>query len=117
VVVARVRVWHDEEGWGVLDSAGTPGGCWVHYSHVEMAGYRSLTGVDRVELEFQEVPQDGYRFTAVRVVVPGRPGVAEGAGTSGAYTSTLTLEFDDGRVLRLDGSGTVLSDEPAAPEG
>ena len=118
MVVARVRVWHDEEGWGVLDSAETPGGCWVHYSRVEMAGYRSLAGVDAVELEFQEVPQDGYRFTAVRVVVPGRPGAAPGAETSGAYTSTLTLEFDDGRVLRLDGSGNVLSHEhPPPPEG
>lgn len=114
MVVARVRVWHDEEGWGVLDSAETPGGCWVHFSHIEMDGYRSLRDLDTVEVEFREVPQDGYRFTAVRVVVPGRPGPAPSTG--GAYTSSLTLEFDDGRVLRLDGHGNVLSDGRSPPE-
>ena len=72
-VEARVREWHDEEGWGVVEAPDTPGGCRVHFSHVELAGYRSLRGVDTVELDFQEVPQDGYRFTAVRVRVPGQP--------------------------------------------
>ena len=89
----------------------------MHYSHVEMAGYRSLAGVDAVE---SGVP----RGAAGRLPVHGRAGrrprdgrgTAPGAETSGAYTSTLTLEFDDGRVLRLDGSGNVLSDEPAPPE-
>lgn len=75
-VEARVRVWHDEEGWGVVDSPETPGGCWVHFSHVDIEGYRSLRGVDRVELEYREVPQDGYRFAAVHVRVPGRPPAA-----------------------------------------
>jgi cold shock protein len=75
-VEARVRVWHDEEGWGVVDSPETPGGCLVHFSHVDMAGYRSLRGVGTVELEYQEVPQDGYRFAAVRVRVPGQPPAA-----------------------------------------
>jgi len=65
-VEAQVRVWHDEEGWGVVDSPETPGGCWVHFSHVDIEGYRSLRGVDTVELEYREVPQDGYRFAAVR---------------------------------------------------
>lgn len=39
-----VRFWLDEEGWGVLDSPDTPGGCWTHFSHVLTAGYRSLGG-------------------------------------------------------------------------
>jgi cold shock protein len=77
-VEARVRVWHDDEGWGVVDSPETPGGCWVHFSHVDIEGYRSLRGVDTVELEYREVPQDGYRFAAVRgrVRVPGQPPAA-----------------------------------------
>jgi CspA family cold shock protein len=32
--VGTVRVWHREEGWGVIDSPDTPGGCWAHFSHL-----------------------------------------------------------------------------------
>ena len=32
--VGTVRVWHTEEGWGVIDCPDTPGGCWVHFSHL-----------------------------------------------------------------------------------
>jgi len=32
-----VREWA-EEGWGVVDSAETPGGCWVHWSVVHEPG-------------------------------------------------------------------------------
>lgn len=35
MVRARVREWHAEEGWGVLYSVETPGGCWTHYSAIE----------------------------------------------------------------------------------
>ncbi|MBP2412464.1 cold shock CspA family protein [Arthrobacter stackebrandtii] len=33
-----VRLWNDEEGWGVIDSDATPGGSWAHYSDVAIAG-------------------------------------------------------------------------------
>lgn len=97
MVVAQVRVWHDEKGWGVLDSAGTPGGCWVHYSRLDHDGYRSLRGVATVELEFAPVPQDGYPYQAVRVLVPGKPpaGATAPQAPGGAYRSTLTLHPDD----------------------
>jgi len=32
--VGTVREWHTEEGWGVIDCPDTPGGCWVHFSHL-----------------------------------------------------------------------------------
>ena len=32
--VGTVRVWHRDEGWGVIDSPETPGGCWAHFSHL-----------------------------------------------------------------------------------
>jgi cold shock protein len=49
-VEARGLEWHDDDGWGVVESPETPGG-WVHFSHVDL---------------------QGYRFTAVRVRVPGQ---------------------------------------------
>jgi len=35
----RVRIWHNEEGCGVIDSESTPGGCWAHFSAVRVPGY------------------------------------------------------------------------------
>lgn len=37
-----VREWYPEQGWGVVDSSQTPGGCWVHFSHIQSPGYREL---------------------------------------------------------------------------
>jgi CspA family cold shock protein len=116
-VEARVRVWHDEKGWGVVDSPETPGGCWVHFSHIEQDGYRSLRGVETVELEFVPARQGRYRFTAVRVRVPGQAATVA-PEDAGAYASSVTLEFDDGRVVRLDGQGRpVGTDEGELPTG
>ncbi|MGC0423622.1 cold-shock protein [Embleya sp. AB8] len=70
MITATVREWYEEEGWGVLDSAETPGGCFAHFSDIEMAGFRTLDPGRQVRLEW-EAPgfrQDGYDFRARRVV-------------------------------------------------
>ncbi|QMU71194.1 cold-shock protein [Streptacidiphilus sp. P02-A3a] len=70
MTTATVREWYEEDGWGVLDSPETPGGCFVHFSDVAMRGLRRLTPGQRVELDW-EAPgfkQDGYDYRAVRVV-------------------------------------------------
>ncbi|GAB2870088.1 hypothetical protein GCM10027074_42130 [Streptomyces deserti] len=70
MVTATVREWREEEGWGVLDCPETPGGCWGHYSTIEMAGFRTLAPGQRVDIEW-EAPgfqQDGYDCRAVRIV-------------------------------------------------
>lgn len=66
-IKAMVREWHPEEGWGVLDSPLTPGGCWVHFSHIQATGYRGLTPGQTVALEFEPANQDGFRYRAVIV--------------------------------------------------
>ena len=79
VTTATVREWHDDLGWGVLDSPETPGGCWAHFSHIEtprvgsvngreVYGYKTLSTGEHVELEWETSSQDGfdYRATAVR---------------------------------------------------
>ena len=69
--VGRVRTWHEEEGWGVLDCDETPGGCWFHVSAIESAeigrgpagsGYRS--GL-RLEVDGEVVTSDGGEAEAV----------------------------------------------------
>lgn len=63
----RVRNWSDEEGWGVVDSAQTPGGCWAHYSVVDIPGFASLKPGQDVELEWEQARQDGFGFRALAV--------------------------------------------------
>ncbi len=65
---ATVREWHDDEGWGVLDSPETPGGCWAHFSAIEATGFRSLNAGETVRIEWSQAEQDGYAFLAERVI-------------------------------------------------
>jgi CspA family cold shock protein len=71
-IVAVVREWHSELGWGVLDCDATPGGCWAHFSVIEMPGFKALTAGQRVSLEWEPAQnQDGFRHVASRVVPAG----------------------------------------------
>ncbi|SDG11172.1 cold shock protein (beta-ribbon, CspA family) [Pseudonocardia oroxyli] len=96
----QVRVWHDEEGWGVIDSPSTPGGCWAYYSNIAIPDqYRNLDAGQLVELEWESAQQDGFDFRAVRVWPRGeepydRPPTPVSEGDT-AYRSTLTIYFDD----------------------
>jgi cold shock protein len=65
---AIVREWHAEQGWGVLDCPDTPGGCWAHFSHLDMPGYRALSPGQEVRLDWETTEVDGYRYCAVHVV-------------------------------------------------
>lgn len=69
-VDAVVRAWHRDEGWGVVDSPETPGGCWVHFSHVRVSGYRELLPGQAVPLDWEEFDQDGFHYRAVAVTPP-----------------------------------------------
>ena len=66
-----VAVWHDEEGWGVLDAPETPGGCWAHFSNLSGDGFRCATAGTEASFTFEALGphahQDGYRFRAVAV--------------------------------------------------
>jgi cold shock protein len=78
MVRAVVREWHEGLGWGVIDSAETPGGCWAHFSTIEtprvasrggmdVDEYKTLSPRDPVELVWETPGQDGYDFRAVTV--------------------------------------------------
>jgi CspA family cold shock protein len=97
-VAATVREWHEDEGWGVLDSVETPGGCWAHFSQAAVAGYAACTPGQAVRLEWTSPGQDGYLYRAVRFWPDGTEPVDQPSGTesSAAYRSTLTLTFDAG---------------------
>jgi cold shock protein len=63
-----VREWNNDEGWGVLDSPDTPGGCWAHFSSVDMPGYRALDQGQVVRLDWETARQDGYNYRAVQII-------------------------------------------------
>ena len=71
MTTAVVRVWHRDDGWGVVDAEEVPGGCWVHFSAIDAPGYRELRAGQQVMLEFEPAEQDGYAFRATRVQVLG----------------------------------------------
>jgi CspA family cold shock protein len=92
-----VREWHDDEGWGVLDSDVTPGGCWAHFSNLDMDGFRSAEPGQVVDFAYEAGWQDGFDFRASDVRLEGVPPATPRppSPASGAYSSTLTVTFDD----------------------
>lgn len=64
-----VKFFKVEKGWGAISSPELPDGAdaWVHFSAIEMDGFRSLEAGDRVEFDVEEERQDGFRFRATRV--------------------------------------------------
>jgi CspA family cold shock protein len=95
-----VRVWRNEEGWGVIDSAETPGGCWAHFGALVMEGYHTLSVGEVVEFEWMAADQDGFAFRAVRVwregVTPddAAPEFDVAETPSDAHGSELRIWFD-----------------------
>lgn len=78
MIRGTVRVWSEDEGWGVIDSEQTPGGCWAHFSTivtpvletrpgVTVSAYKSLRAGDAVRFECEAPGQDGYDFRATAV--------------------------------------------------
>jgi cold shock protein len=98
-----VREWDEDRGFGVIDSADTPGGCWVHFSAVVTDGLGSLSRGDQVTFTYEALPQDEFSYRAVRVWAPGvKPGTPQRKsrqdGPSAAYQSRLTIRWSDGTV-------------------
>jgi cold shock protein len=54
-------------GRGVIDSDQTTGGCWTHFSSIDVPGYRTLAAGQPVELDWEPADQDGYAYRAVAV--------------------------------------------------
>jgi CspA family cold shock protein len=100
-------------GLGRRRLCGDARGCWVGFGQVLVPGYRTLRPCQEVEYEAAE--QGGYGYRAVRAwPAGGEPVDTPADPPSAAYTSTLTLTFDDspstpgpsGRPPRCDGMVT-----------
>lgn len=107
-----VRTWLDEQGWGVIDSPETPGGCWTHFSAVAIAGFKRLEAGQEVLLEWAPASQDGFAYRAVRTWPADRQPVdpVVDSGGSRAYRSTLTITFNRDPAEDDPGSAQVAGD-------
>lgn len=99
-----VRSWNNEEGWGVIDSPATPGGCWISFAEVRLRepGFISLDLGQDVVFEWVAAEQDGfnYRATAATPTGDGLPAVIPPPpnpenNPDGAYRSGLSISFDE----------------------
>ena len=94
-VAGVVSTWNDDEGWGVLASERTPGGCWCHFSALAMAGFRTLSPGTNVEFLYEAAEQDGYCFRAVDAWLVGQRHRAPASGHGGGQSfSTITFHLD-----------------------
>lgn len=91
-----VRLWSDEEGWGVIDSPATPGGCWAHFSSVRVAGLGALSAGQEVDFEVEAAEQDGFHHRATAAWPAGQEPVPSTVvhDRTAAYRSRLALTFD-----------------------
>lgn len=95
--VGRLTEWHAEDGWGVMKSSTTPGGCWVHYSSLTDLPSAEMRVGDDYAFTYEPVEQDAYHYRATAVGPQGgdvgrvrRPVHRSGE----TYRSTLRLTFD-----------------------
>lgn len=64
-----VKFFKPDKGYGAIASPDLPPGldAWVHFSVIEMDGYRVLAAGDEVEFDYEPARQDSFRFVATRV--------------------------------------------------
>ncbi len=68
--VTGVVEWFDaDEGWGAITAPEVPGGCFVHFSDIQMPGFKELRAGQRVRFRFEDPGflQDGYWYRASAV--------------------------------------------------
>lgn len=69
MAIGTVKFFRAEKGWGAISSPDIPDGAdaWVHFSAIDMDGFRELAAGDRVEFSYEAVQQDSFRFRATHV--------------------------------------------------
>jgi len=70
VVRGIVKLWNEDEGWGVVSSPDVDGDVWAGFATIESEDYRWLNVGATIEFDYIFVPggQDGYRYRTERIV-------------------------------------------------
>lgn len=64
--VGVVKFFRPDKGWGAISSDALPPGrdAWVHFSMIDMPGYRVLEPGQQVEFTFHAAQQDSFHYVA-----------------------------------------------------
>lgn len=113
-----VKFYKAEKGWGAICSPELPTDqdAWVHFSSIEGSGYRTLTGGDVVDFDYESARQDSFQFRATRVrhLAPGpAPALRRINGrvtiaADGTPDTPLTPKQQHGCERRSDGPDKTL---------
>ena len=63
----HVKFFKGDKGVGALVSPDVPNDVWIHFSCIETRehrGYRTFEAGQRVEFQYEDVPQDSFRCRA-----------------------------------------------------
>jgi CspA family cold shock protein len=63
-----VRVWHEDEGFGVIDTDETPGGIGAVFPVIHMSGFKTLAAGQTVRVKYVPERQDDCAFQSVEVL-------------------------------------------------
>ena len=63
-----VASWNND-GWGVLDSPDTPGGCFALWAHIASDEVRDLRVGQAVQFSYEQADQDDYPFRATYITL------------------------------------------------
>ena len=69
VFTGQVSQWHEDEGWGVVDSSELGSPAWAHFSNIDASGhgfqagaFRALHVGDQVKFTVERAEQDGFHW-------------------------------------------------------
>ena len=67
--VGTVKFFESEKGWGAIASDALPPerDAWVHFSVIDLPGYRSLQDGQAVRFAFERARQDSFDYRATYV--------------------------------------------------
>ncbi len=68
-----LREWNALDGWGIIDSEATPGGCWVSAAALDHGMPVELARGDAVWFAFIPAEQDGLAFRATQAFTVREP--------------------------------------------
>ncbi|WP_378735968.1 hypothetical protein [Nocardia brasiliensis] len=94
-----VREWHAEEGWGVIDAASVPGGCWAWFAALKTER-RHLVAGEQVEFEWEPAEQDGFEFRALRLWPAGASPVEPPLDRDAGVTTMAAWDIDPETLQR-----------------
>lgn len=89
-----LQEWYADEGWGVLSSSATPGGCWFLFDTIQGHNPDSMTVGNAYCVDYESAEQDGYHFRATWVWPSGEDRQADivTQSSSGSFGSLLKLD-------------------------